>query len=203
MIKRALKSIRARIGHVARGQGYHVGNSIRGIRAYSRRGYRYADFDVLLTKEGIAVCTHWQRPLMHGFHDPQGKLNRRTKVADMTLAQVLRLRTEDGNYRINTVRRMRLECRRRGVIPCWELKPDNRWRFVRTHGHNFRAGERVMVIGVRPRWDWLKPASKRGLWTIVLWRGHLPADVAPYVDYVKARRQPASLPDNVAWWGPR
>lgn len=197
-IRSGLRAIRANVGHVT---PYHRGNSRRGVRRYAREGKEFADFDVLLTREGTAVNTHWKRPLAHGFRDPQGRIPRSRPVGEMTLAEVLRLRTRDG-YRINTVQAMRRVCKRLDVTPLWELKPSWRWKFVRVYERNFRPGESVMVIGVPPRWDWLEPAKKAGLTTVLLWRGRCPADVWPHVDVVKAVRRPRGLPERVVWLGP-
>ena len=141
-----------RIAHVARGVGYRVGNSFRGVRRWIRRGYRRWDNDVLITKPdpecpytghpehgpddqcfGHMVVTHWRRPLLRDmFRDPLRKLRLRTPVDRMTLDEVLRLRSPDG-YRIRTPEQiLRLRPVRRGRgHPVWEPKADPRFERAR------------------------------------------------------------------------
>lgn len=199
-LKQAGRTIRAKVAHVPKGVPYHVMNSVRGIMALAH-WIMFADLDVLITKDGHGVVTHWMRPLMHGFYDPLGLLDRRTRIDQMTLAEVLRLRTKKGDYRINTVRLMRKVCNRKGVTPLWELKPDRRWNFARTHQRIFNPGEFVMAIGVPGHWRYFEAAKKAGLNTIILPRGHVPADVWDHVDISKSVRRRG--PARVTWLRPK
>ena len=199
-LKQAGRTIRAKVAHVAKGVPYHVLNSRRGVVSL-HEDVRYVDLDVLITKDGIGVNTHWQRPLRHGFYDPRGTIPKNTKVSDLTWKEVDRLRTRQGQYAINTVHTMRAHAKRRDVTPLWELKPDRRWNFARTHQKIFRPGEFVMAIGVPGRWRYFEAAKKAGLNTIILPRGHVPADMWPFVDISKSRVRRG--PARVTWLRPR
>lgn len=138
-------AVRDYIAHVAKGVPYRVGNSLPGIRAWIRRGFRRGDNDVLLTKpdphcpytgghvngvcRGHGVITHWRRAMLRdAFRDPLGKLRIRTPINRMTLDEVLRLRSPDG-YRIVRVERvLRMRAVRRGrYVPVLEPKDDDRF----------------------------------------------------------------------------
>lgn len=199
-LKQAGRTIRAKVAHVPKGVPYHVLNSRRGVVSL-HEDVRYVDLDVLITKDGIGVNTHWQRPLMHGFYDPRGTIPKRAKVSELTWHQVRRLRSRRGQYAINTVAIMRNVSDFQDVTPLWELKPDRRWNFARTHQRIFNPGEFVMAIGTPGRWRYFEAAKKAGLNTIILPRGHVPADVWDHVDISKSLRRRG--PARVTWLRPR
>lgn len=78
-----------RLFHIA---SYALNDSFAGIRLAKRAGYKWIDLNFHVTLDGKLVCTHWGNPLMHGWYDPQKKLDIRTKVWNMTLSEVQRLR---------------------------------------------------------------------------------------------------------------
>lgn len=134
-----------RIAHVAKGVGYRVGNSIRGIRNWIRQGYKRGDNDLLLTKAdaecpyagghvngkclGHGVVTHWRRPMLHdNFDDPDEEMRERKPVDRMTLDEALRLRSPDGYKIVRVERVLRMRAVRRGrYIPVFEPKADPRF----------------------------------------------------------------------------
>ncbi len=118
-----------RIYHVAKGEPYHRGNSLRGIRRAARLGYDAIDLDLQITSDGVVVNTHWGQPLLRdGFYDPRGRIKRTARVRDLTWREVKRLRTRDG-YRIRRLRRVLRACKRHGIEAC--LEPKNDPRFTR------------------------------------------------------------------------
>lgn len=163
----------SRIAHVARGVGYRVGNSYRGIRRWIRRGYRRGDHDLLMTKadpecpyvghpehvdgvcRGHLVNTHWRRPMLHdNFEDPDGQMRERKPVDRMTLDEILRLRAPDG-YRIRAAEEiLRYRPVRRGrYVPVWEAKADPRlersWPWVYLAGLHEQYGVPMRVRALR------------------------------------------------------
>lgn len=124
------------IAHVAKGVPYFLLNSVRGLRAADKARKPKADRDLLLTKDGVVVVSHWARPLLpHGprghdvFVDPLGQLGRARTIASMTWAEVGRLRTKRGGYRINRLDRDLAEAGDLGIGVVLEPKtPDARWR---------------------------------------------------------------------------
>jgi hypothetical protein len=124
----------------------HIENSLRGIRLARRRRYDAIDIDLQITEAdphcplgpddpehvdgvcyGHVVGTHWARPMVQdGFHDPQHRIPRYTKVRRMTIAQVLRL--VSGRSRINRIARLLRRCARLGVAAVVEPKGDPRFR---------------------------------------------------------------------------
>lgn len=199
-LKQAGRTIRAKVAHVPKGVPYHVLNSRRGVVSL-HEDVRYVDLDVLITRDGVGVNTHWQRPLMHGFYDPWNEIPKRAKVSDLTSNQVARLRTRRGQYRINTVWQMRRICITDDITPLWELKPDGRWNHKVTHQKIFRPGEFVTAIGTPGRWRYFEAAKKAGLNTIILPRGHVPADVWEFIDISKSRVRRG--PARVTWLKPK
>lgn len=115
---------------------YAFENSPAGIKAAAQRGYACIDLDMQITKDGVPVCTHWSRPLKKdGFYDPLGKIGKSTKVSDMTLAEVMRLRNKDGQSRIYPVATMVQELKKHGIAGDFEAKDDNRFATDRIMGY--------------------------------------------------------------------
>ena len=162
-----------RIAHTAKGVGYRVGNSFRGIRRWLRRGYRRGDHDLQITKadpncpylrhpehvggicRGHLVNTHWARPLLRDkFRDPTRQVRLRQPVNRMTLDEVLRLHSEDG-YKIRTPEQiLRFRPVRRGrYVPVWEPKGDPRfkrlWPWIYLAGLHDEYGIPLQVRSLR------------------------------------------------------
>lgn len=118
---------RGAIGHPAKGEPYHRVNSIRGLRRLKRRGYKRADRDLSITRDGVICVNHWPRLMeKDGFRDPLRRINKGTPFHKLLWSQVRRLRTL-GLYRVNTLRRDLEECARLDIEAVLEPKGD--WRF--------------------------------------------------------------------------
>jgi hypothetical protein len=124
----------------------HVENSIRGVKRAARRHFKWIDADLLITKadpkcphvdhpehgpgdvcRGHVVWTHWDRPMIRdGFFDPLKRLDPRMRVRDMTLDEVLRLRTKD-DYRIHGVAVLFRVCAAQNIGAYVEPKDDVRF----------------------------------------------------------------------------
>ena len=155
----------------------HVENSIRGVRLAARRHFVWTDADLLITKadpdcpfrahaehidgvcHGHIVWTHWDRPMERDdFFDPLGLLDPHTRVRNMTLREVLRLRTKDG-YRIHSVAVLFRVCAAQNVGAYVEPKGDSRfeqdwpWAYLkglsRTRGARLRARSLRNLGGLR------------------------------------------------------
>lgn len=160
---------RARHGvfHVKAPIKKHVENSIRGIITAARRLFAWIDLDLLITKadphcpfctkdgvecRGHIVVCHWDRPMIRdGFFDPLGLLDPHTRVRDMTLEEVLRLRTKDG-YRIWRVESLLGECALKRIGAFVEPKDDPRfeldwpWQHLRAEAVRRRCRLKARTI---------------------------------------------------------
>lgn len=129
-----------RIFHVNRpDEPYHRGNSLRGIRRAARNGWPAIDLDLQMTRDGVVVNTHWDRPMLRdGFRDPWRQIPKEKRVRNMTWNQVSRLVAGrlPRRYKIHRVERVLKACARRGIIAFVEPKGDPRfedpavWRYV-------------------------------------------------------------------------
>lgn len=150
----------------------HVENSIRGVKMAVRRHFTWIDCDLLITKAdpecphvghpehgpndecfGHIVWTHWDRPMLKdGFYDPLGLIDPHTRVRDMTLNEVLRLRTKD-NYRIHSVAVLFRVCAAHNIGAYVEPKDDPRfeqdWPWVRLRGLSRQRGVRLRARTIR------------------------------------------------------
>jgi hypothetical protein len=134
----------------------HIENSIRGVKMAARRHFRWIDADMLITKAdpncrhvghpehidgvcvGHIVWTHWDRPMeKDGFFDPLGLIDPHTRVRDMTLDEVLRLRTNDS-HRIHSIDVLFRVCAAQNIGAYVEPKDDVRfeqdWPWARLKG---------------------------------------------------------------------
>lgn len=115
------------IFHVRKGQAYHLGNSLRGIRKAARTGHREIDLDLCITSDRHIVGNHWRRPLLKdGFRDPLRRVPKNACIDDLTFKQVRRLVAFPG-YRIQPVEKLLRECARVGIIARLEPKGDKRF----------------------------------------------------------------------------
>lgn len=159
------------IYHVAHPIKKHVENSIRGIRRAARLGFVWIDLDLLITKAdpdchfvgdeehvdgvclGHIVGCHWDRPMLRdAFFDPTGEVSPRTKVRQMTLLQVLNLKTADG-YHIKRVRVLLRECALKKIGAYVEAKDDKRfeldWPWVYLKAAAKKRGCRLRARTIR------------------------------------------------------
>lgn len=187
---------RLTILHKNDGEPYRRWCSIRGLRRAHKWGATAIDIDVNITRDGVVVATHWQRPMLKdGFSDPAGKLGRFKRVATLTMGQVSRLRAYDG-YRIWRTRRMMREAARLGITLCLEAKPDGRfaWPQVwqRVAADAAATGASVIVMSQPHQghgFVFLEAASMAGLPTMLLSRGVPRAHHWRVLDYVKGPRE--------------
>ncbi len=111
--------------HRKSGQPYAFENSFEGIDYAAKHGYKAIDIDVMVTKDGVLVGSHAWKPLesgiMGGFKDPLGKLKKDTRLSEMTLAEVSRLRHEDG-YKISTLEDLIIHAKTKGINLILEMK---------------------------------------------------------------------------------
>ena len=115
---------------------YAFENSPAGIKFAAKNNYASIDLDMQITKDGVPVATHWSRPMKKdGFRDPLGKLNKNTKVSDMTLAEVMRLRNKDGQSQIYPVSTMVGLLKRHGIAGDFEAKDDPRFATNQVMGY--------------------------------------------------------------------
>lgn len=133
---------------------YFFENSYAGIDYAAAHDYDEIDLDILITKDGVLVCTHWPRPLEHGFYDPWRLIKKRTRVDQMTWKQVKRLRAKwnGKTFRIRTVADMLAHCKRKGVIPRLEPKEiryELDWPWKRIAGHRDRLRMVVRMYALR------------------------------------------------------
>ena len=88
---------RSRIFHVPKGVTRAIGNSPVGIKVANRLGYKWMDFDMQRTKDGILVFTHWDDIKLDEFELPRWfvqKYGTRPKVSETYWSDLKRLRTE-------------------------------------------------------------------------------------------------------------
>lgn len=115
---------------------YAFENSPAGIAFAAKNGYKSIDIDMQITKDGVPVATHWSKPMAKdGFYDPLGKLGKNTKVSQITLAEVMRLRNKDGQSRIYPVAEMVKHLKKHGIAGDFEAKDDNRFATNQVMGY--------------------------------------------------------------------
>lgn len=151
---------------------YAFENSPQGVKFAADHGYKSIDLDMLITKDGVPVNTHWSQPMKKdGFYDPLQKLSENTKISDMTLAEVMRLRNKDGQSQINTVSTMIEQLKKNGIAGDFEVKNDPRFatdevmgslaRQVREAG--IQANVKTIDYGDRS-YQALSKAQEHGFW---------------------------------------
>lgn len=144
-----------RIYHVKYPVMKHVENSVRGIRRAARRLFKAIDLDILITKAdphcqhvghaehvngkclGHIVGCHWQKLLRRDkFRDPEHRISLDAKVRNLTLDQVLRLKTVDG-YHVQPIAVLLRTCAMRHIVAL--LEPKNDARFALSWPWNYIA----------------------------------------------------------------
>lgn len=109
-----------RVAHFKR---YELNDSLDGVALARARGYRWIDLNFHVTADGYLVCTHWGRPLEHGWYDPRGILNRHDAVWEMDVHEVKRLRhSRTRRARIVTARTILRRCKRLRIAVEFEAK---------------------------------------------------------------------------------
>lgn len=111
--------------HRKSGQPYALENSIQGIDYAKKEGYKGIDIDVMVSKDGVLVGSHAWEPLKSGitggFKDPLGKIKKDARLSELTLAELRRLRHEDG-YRISTLEELIIHAKLKGINLIIEMK---------------------------------------------------------------------------------
>jgi len=116
----------------------HIENSPRGALLAQRYGDQALDVDLHITSDGVIVAAHDGQPLHYGFFDPLHLIHRDATIAELTWAQVSRLRCRTGwrLYRIHRIEDILRACHRRGRVALLEPKGDHRfsldwpWQYV-------------------------------------------------------------------------
>jgi glycerophosphoryl diester phosphodiesterase family protein len=151
---------------------YAFENTPEGIKFAADHGYESIDLDMLITKDGVPVGTHYTEPMKKdGFYDPLRKLDQDTKVSEMTFAEVTRLRNEDGQSRIYPMTTMIEELKKNGIAGDLEAKDDSRFATDEVMGQlagqvrdaGIRANLKSIDRGSRS-FDNLESAQKHGFW---------------------------------------
>lgn len=151
---------------------YAFENTPAGIKFAAENGYASIDLDMQITKDGKLVATHWAEPMeKDGFFDPLNKLDKDTKVSDMTFAEVSRLRNEDGESQIYPMSRMIEELKKNGIAGDLEAKNDKRFA---TDGVMSELADQVREAGIPANiksidrgsgsFDILEKAQEHGFW---------------------------------------
>lgn len=145
------------IFHIRRGQMYHLGNSLRGIRKAARTGHSEIDLDLGITKDRRIVGNHWRRPLLKdGFRDPLRRIAKTACIDDLTYRQVRRLVAFPG-YRIQPIEALLAECARVGIIARVEPKGDPRftldwpWAHIKAVAEDVGCEVRMYALRNVPR----------------------------------------------------
>ncbi|NUR07698.1 MAG: hypothetical protein HOQ45_11905, partial [Nocardioidaceae bacterium] len=115
---------RARIRRVAHREPPRLGDSPRGMRWAAKNGYRWADVNCLLSREGVPHAAHGA-PFglaQQGFL-PDGDARR---VRDLRADELFELRSPDG-YRVPSIYRVFRAAAKYGVNVELEPKDDHRF----------------------------------------------------------------------------
>lgn len=151
---------------------YAFENTPEGIKFAAENGYESIDLDMLITKDGIPVATHYKNPMeTDGFYDPLGKLDKDTKVNEMTFAEVSRLRNEDGQSQIYPMSTMIEHLKKNGIAGDLEAKDDPRFATDKVMGEiagmvrdaGIPANLKSIDRGYRSI-DTLEKAQEHGFW---------------------------------------
>ncbi len=181
--------------HFLHAKNYRYENSVQGLK-HAAKHEKAIDLDVNITKDGVAVNTHWGDVLKRGgFHDPLHKIPKNAKISQLTAKEVLRLRSKDG-YRIHTMKYMlrkagklhvRVEYEAKGSKP-FEYGKGGLKTFVDTKKIAAAAHTQIFMktISTTPgALARLKAAHRAGMTTVLLPRGPVPKSWRPYIDYVR------------------
>lgn len=153
-----------RIFHVKWPIYKHVENSLKGIRKAARLGYDAIDLDILITKDGVIVICHWDRPLLKdNFYDPLHRIQVRAMVRELTWEQIHRLEAP-GGFRIQRIETALAACARLKIIAYLEPKDDPRlaedWVWQHIRAVKARYGTKVRVRAL-PQNAAALPAARR------------------------------------------
>lgn len=179
---------------------YHEGNSLRAIDRAADEDFKRIDLDCHVSKDGVDVITHWDRPLRHKFIDPLRRTLLDRKVSSMSYLHLHRLRAGEDGYVIQSAAKAFRRAAKRGITVELEVKADRRFESI-SHMRRLKAladeaGCDVVVKtlsnipGAAAR---LRAAKLAGFTTIILPRGTRRLRKDQYwgvADYVRGR----------VWW---
>jgi|GEM_PF-4012655 LysM repeat protein len=181
--------------HFLHADNYRFENSVQGL-AHAAKHQKAIDLDVNITKDGVAVNTHWADVLKRGgFYDPKHKIPKDARISELTAKEVFRLRSKDG-YRIHSMKFMLRRAAKLGVRVEYEAKGSKPFEygkggletFVETKKIADQAHTKMFVKTIsttRGAMERLKAAHRAGLTTVLLPRGPVPKSWRPYIDYVR------------------
>jgi hypothetical protein len=175
------------IAHKSLRDPYHILNSIHGPRIVASWGANAWDGDSCVDADDVQRLTHWPAPLRHGFRDPRGVIKRGAKIGDLSSAAVrrLRARTDGVDYWISRVVHVAdLAERRYDVILCTEIKTWSKGSLEKL-ATSVQYGTSIIVMAQPKQVDALRFAHSIGLPTLLLARGVVPPEWAPFLDAVK------------------
>jgi hypothetical protein len=187
---------------------YWRGDSLAAIRRAKRKGYRYIDQNINLTKgdadaatranRPVAVVKHWPLIRKDGFsHRVTGtgkkgkeararhKLGRNARISDLSWSEVSKLRRARGSAKYRTAKVHMQMCADTHIILCAEVKGDPRFGHLKVM-QDLRAdatatGATVYVMTLQNLGNplaRLKAAKEAGFQTALLPRGKRPANWA-------------------------
>lgn len=178
-------------------KNYRFENSLQGLK-HAAKNQKAIDLDVNITRDGVAVNTHWADVLKRGgFYDPKGKIPKNARVSQLTAKEVFRLRSKDG-YRIRSMKYMLRKAAKLGVRVEYEAKGSKPFEygkgglktFVDTKKIADAARTQMFVKTISTTagaMERLKAAHRAGLTTVLLPRGPVPKSWRPYIDYVRGQ----------------
>lgn len=152
---------------------YAFENSLAGIKFAAAHGYSSIDIDMQITRDGVPVATHWSQPMKKdGFYDPEHKLSPDSKISQMTLAEVMRLRNKDGQSQILPLSTMLSELKKHNLGGDLEAKNDPRFADDRMMGQiadmvrkaGIKANLKTINYGPQSM-EVIQAAQKQGFWT--------------------------------------
>ncbi len=177
------------------GTNYRFANSLQGLK-HASKNQKAIDLDVNITKDGVAVNTHWADVLQRGgFYDPKGKLPKNARVSQLTAAEVFRLRSKDG-YRIRSMKYMLRKAAKLGVRVEYEAKGSKPFEYGKGGLKTFVDAKKISdaartqvfvktISTTSGAMERLKAAHRAGFTTVLLPRGPVPKSWRPYIDYVR------------------
>lgn len=184
---------------------YRLQNSKRGLRLAARTA-TWIDIDSnycwdAARRHRVPVATHWPYLDRERFNDPLGLVSPDAALADLTLPEVRRLRSDDPvPYRILTMVEMVRAAARLGLEGIeWEVKGGPAFERPRTYSRVLEAANDVGIainvktlvhIGGRDAaLRRLRAAKRAGAVTMLIRRGDEPARITEaqsrYIDFVR------------------
>ena len=182
----------------------HRGNSFRGLLAAVAKRYNAIDLDMLVSFDGVLVCTHWQDLRKDGYRSTSGINLDRRRTKRLTMGELATCVARDHDkrrkrpYRIHSIREMfeQADLLRQStgvaLTLCLEVKPDPRFKKAETYAqlpHWLRHFGVDFIVMSQPRggvgYDYLDAARAAGCRVMVQRRGPVRWDRLRAGDLVK------------------